>query len=81
MVELEDIKIDRLKLRAARGSRKMTDVARTIGISKQKLWNYENTDDKIPGETLAKLCILYRTPIEKLTTADEVFLQKVYSAA
>lgn len=79
MFELGQIKIDPLKVRAARGDRKLIDVARAIGISKQSLWSYENGHNEMPAATVAKLCILYKIPIEKLTTTDEVFLHKEYS--
>lgn len=81
MTELEQVKIDPGKLRAARGCRKLSEVARIVGVSKQNLWNYENGHNQMSAATLAKLCILYKTPIEKLTTADELFLQNAYSAA
>jgi transcriptional regulator with XRE-family HTH domain len=80
MLELEHIKIDPLKLRAARGDRKLIDVARAIGVSKRSLWNYENGHNEMPAATAAKLCILYKISIETLTTADEVFLKTEYSA-
>lgn len=81
MSKLEQIKIDPLKLRAARGDRKLTEVAQNVGISKQSLWNYENGHNEMPAVTVAKLCILYQIPIESLTTVDEDFSQNMYSRA
>jgi hypothetical protein len=81
MSELEHIKIDPLKLRAARGDRKLIDAARAVGISSQRLWNYENGHSEMPAAIAAKLCILCQTSIEKLTTADELFFAKMYSTA
>jgi predicted transcriptional regulator len=81
MSELEHIKIDPLKLRAARGDRKLIDAARAVGISGQRLWNYENGHSEMPATIAAKLRILYRASIEKLTTADELVFAKMYSAA
>jgi transcriptional regulator with XRE-family HTH domain len=78
---LENIKIDPVKLRAARGERKLSEVALIVGVSEQNLWNYENGHNQISAVTLAKLCILYQTSAEDLTTADENFLQSEYSAA
>jgi transcriptional regulator with XRE-family HTH domain len=79
--ELKNIKIDPVKLRAARGDRKLSEVARIVSASKQILWNYENGHNQMSAAPLAKLCILYQTSIEDLTTADENFLQIEYSVA
>lgn len=81
MDELQAIKIDHQKLKAARGDRGLTEVARTIGISKQQLWNYENGLYEPPSATVAKLCLLYQVPIETLLNVSEVFLKKMYTAA
>jgi transcriptional regulator with XRE-family HTH domain len=81
MSEMEKIKIDPAKLRTARGDRKLSDVARTVGISKQNLSNYEKGHNQPSAVILARLCILYETRIENLVTAGEVFLQNEYSAA
>ncbi len=80
MDELKDIAIDPVKLREARGERKLTKVAATIGISKQRLWNYENGLYDPPSDVIARLSLLYKIPIERLTTASEKFLKKLYTA-
>jgi predicted transcriptional regulator len=81
MSELENIKIDAVKLRAARGDRKLNEVALIVGVYKQNLWDYENGHNQMSAVTLAKLCILYQTSVEDLTMADEIFLQSEYSEA
>lgn len=81
MENLHEIKIDPVKLKAARGERGLTEVARIVGISKQQLWNYENGISELPATTIAKLCLLYQTPIEKLTNACENFFEKRYIVA
>lgn len=81
MENLSQIKIDPQKLKAARGDRGLTEVARIVGISKQQLWNYENGLSELPAATIAKLCLLYRVPIEQLTNATKNFLGKEYIAA
>jgi len=81
MSELENIKIDPAKLRAARGDRKLSEVARVVGVSRQNISNYEKGHNQPSAVILARLCILYKTPIENLVTPDEVFLQKRYSLA
>jgi len=40
MSELENIKIDPVKLRAALGDRKLSEEALIVGVSEQNLWNY-----------------------------------------
>jgi len=81
MENLHEIKIDPRKLKAARGERGLTEVARIVGISKQQLWNYENGMSELPATTIAKLCLLYQTPIEQLTNACENFFQNRYIVA
>lgn len=81
MQGLQEIQIDYQKLRDARGERGLTEVARTIGISKQQLWNYENAFSEPSPATLAKLCLLYQIQIETLTNATEKLLKKLYTAA
>jgi predicted transcriptional regulator len=58
MSELENIKIDPVKLGAARGDRKLSDVTHIVGVFKQNIWNYENGHNQMSTVTLAKLCIL-----------------------
>jgi len=81
MENLSQIKIDPKKLKAARGDRGLTEVARIVGISKQQLWNYENGLSELPGTTIAKLCLLYQVPIEQLTNAAKNFLENEYIVA
>jgi len=81
MDDLQGIKIDPEKLKAARGERGLTAVASIIGISKQQLWNYENGLYEPSSSTLAKLCLLYQVSIESLVNIDRKNLKKMYIAA
>lgn len=81
MENLSQIRIDPQKLKAARGERGLTEVARIVGISKQQLWNYENGFSELPAATIAKLCLLYQVPIEDLTNAAQNFLENKYIVA
>lgn len=67
MSELHNISIDPQKLVQARGERSMAEVARATGLSRQQLWNYENALFKPSADTVARLCLYYQIPIEKLT--------------
>lgn len=78
---LKDLKIDPEKLRSARGARKLTEVAESIGITKQRLWNYESGLYSPPANVIAQLCFLYQVKIEEITTISENLLKKEYSAA
>ena len=79
--EIKDLKIDPEKLRNARGTRKLTEVAESIGISKQRLWNYESGLYSPPADVIAQLCLLYHIKVEEITTASDILLKKLYSAA
>jgi transcriptional regulator with XRE-family HTH domain len=69
------IKIDPDKLVTARGEwRRQADVARKladIGLTRQKLWNYENGIHDVPESTLKALCALYGVSV-KSVLADDV---------
>lgn len=81
MDDLQEIKIDPEKLKAARGERGLTAVASAIGISKQQLWNYENGLSEPSSSTIAKLCLLYQVSIESLLSTGKKSLKKKYIAA
>jgi len=67
---LQHIEFDGLKLREARGDRQLTEVARIIGISKQRLWNYENGLYDPSSDIVVRLCMLYQKPIEFFAKAN-----------
>jgi transcriptional regulator with XRE-family HTH domain len=58
--------IDLSKLRKARGKIELTYIAKRIGVTKQRLWNYENGISSIPGAILESLCSLYGVEIDDL---------------
>lgn len=80
MDELKNIEFDTQKLREARGDRALTDVAQTIGVTKQMLWNYENGYGDPSSAVVARLCLLYQKPIEFFikATSGEKFLAGTY---
>jgi len=54
------------RLRAARGNRSASEVARLLNISYQHLW-YVETGKRTPSLTLlARLCALYDIPMDRL---------------
>lgn len=67
---ISELKIDYEQLKAARGSRKPSEVAKEIGISRQQLWMIESGKVVPSGEILAKLCWLYDRPIKDFTRND-----------
>lgn len=62
-----DVNIDYNKLKEARGTRRVTAVAKAIGISRQMLWNIENGKKMPSRDTLTKLCFLYDLDMKQLT--------------
>lgn len=80
MTDLTNIKVDPAKLIAARGERQQVEVAKAIGISKQRLWNYEAGLYSVPGEVLARLCLLYKVSVEQIVTKAQRNRNKSTSA-
>jgi transcriptional regulator with XRE-family HTH domain len=78
--DLIKVQVDPDKLRRARGVRKAREVADLIGVSQQTLSNWENGVCGVPGDKLARLCILYNVRIEALTDASAKILDKEYAA-
>jgi len=66
MTDLTTVTIDQTKLAELRGDRKQKEVAESIGISPQKLWNYESGSNRIPAETLVRLCLFYQASFQDL---------------
>lgn len=50
---------------------RQADAARALGISRQRLWNYENGTAQMPGDLLARLCLLYDVEIRDLLFCEE----------
>ena len=78
---LKEIAIVLDKIKQARGDRGLTEVADSIGITKQRLWNYENGLYDPPADILVKLALAYGVRPESFTNASDKFLKKVYSDA
>jgi hypothetical protein len=58
-MELKNIGIDTEKLVKARGEQKGAEVARALGIHRQRLYTYEKGTVLIPGNILVRLCLYY----------------------
>lgn len=69
----DKITLDAKKLREARGSRKVREVAELTGITPQMLCNYEAGTHSPNASTLLRLCLLYNVDIRTLKK-DAVFL-------
>lgn len=70
MKNLEQVKIDPLKLRQARLSKgiPLTSAAKLIGVSKQHLNNLESGRVNPMGIQLARMCVLYDVPVTGIIT-------------
>jgi transcriptional regulator with XRE-family HTH domain len=66
MESYSTVKIDPATLRAARGDRSPSEIARQLGISYQYLWMIESGKRGISGDILARMCLLYGVTIEDL---------------
>lgn len=73
-MDLMTLKIDPEKVRAARGGRSPTEVARAVGVSYTQLWNIESGKSRPSAEVLIRLCSLYGVELSTLTTAAEKIL-------
>lgn len=60
------VKIDPATLRAARGDRSPSEIAKKLGISYQYLWMIETGKRGISGDILARMCLLYEVTIEDI---------------
>ena len=81
MDDLKNMVIDPKRLMAARGDLSLTRAAQAVGISKQRLWNYENGLYQPPSDVVARLCVLYQVSILALTNQSEKILDEVYIRA
>lgn len=81
MFDLKNIRIDPTKLKLARGARGLTESARSVGISKQSLCNYESGRSEPPSSAIAKLCLLYQVPIDQLVSPEAQTVEEKYIAA
>lgn len=73
-MELSKIKIDANKLKQARGSRKIKDVAALVGITPQMLCNYEAGTHDPSSSVMLRLCLLYGIAITSLKEEGQIFL-------
>ena len=71
---IQNIELDPAKLRAARGTRSPSEVARALGIGYQQLWQIENGARNPSASVLVKLCFLYDIDIKDVVSAEN-FLQ------
>jgi DNA-binding XRE family transcriptional regulator len=69
-MSVKELEIDALRLKKARGQRKMQEVADTIGITRQYLWKLETGQSAPSGKILAQLCWLYGKKIEDFTVTS-----------
>lgn len=76
-MRIMDLQIDPAKLKRARGEREALSVAEMCGITKQRLWNYENGYSDPPSRVLLMLCLIYKTNIDALADANEKTLEKL----
>lgn len=68
MLELLDkLEFDGLRLKEARGEKSMSQIAETVGISRQALMQIEQGKTKPSADTLVKLCATLNIPISELT--------------
>ena len=63
-MSVRELEIDALRLKKARGSRTVEDVAKAIGISRQHLWLLESGRCEPSATILAQLSWLYDKKIE-----------------
>lgn len=61
------LEVDHDKLRMARKNRSLAAVAKSIGMTRQGLWQIETGRCKPSSDTLAKLCFLYGVEISDVT--------------
>ena len=63
---LTDIKIIPEKLKVAReeSSLSLTKAGQSVGVSRQRMWDYENGRCDCPVDVFARLCTLYEKPVE-----------------
>jgi DNA-binding XRE family transcriptional regulator len=66
-MSVKELEIDAVRLKKARGERRMQDVAETIGITRQYLWKLETGKSAPSGKILAQLCWLYGKRVEDFT--------------
>jgi len=67
LTEIQDIKsirIDVAKFREARGNISQSEAARRLGVLRQTLFKYENGIASVKAEMFARICILYKKPID-----------------
>ena len=64
-----EVVIDPKLIREAREEKRIaqSDAARMLGISRQRLYAYETGNDKLPGDILARICLLYGKSVANLT--------------
>lgn len=67
-----DTVIDHKKIKQARGERSVQDVLDALGITRQTLWQIETGRAAPTGDTLARLCILYRVAVEDVVKSGTV---------
>lgn len=60
------IRVDTAKLIKARGGKKSAHIAGELGISKQRLWNYEAGLRDIPEPVFRQICQLYKVSMISL---------------
>ncbi len=63
---IEQIEFDGAKIRELRGSRSQSDVAKSVGISRQALNQIEQGETKPSADTLLRLCSVLKIELSDL---------------
>jgi len=66
MNDFTTVTIDQAKLAVLRGDRKQKEVAESVGITPQRLWNYESGSYRIPADVFVRLCLFYNVQVQEL---------------
>lgn len=67
---IRSVDIDPAKLKAARGERSPSEVARLFNIERQHLWAIENGSRKPSAPLLIKLCLFYGVGLTDIISGE-----------
>jgi transcriptional regulator with XRE-family HTH domain len=68
---IRNVDIDPAKLKAARGDRSPSEVAKLFGIERQHLWAIENGSRKPSAPLLIRLCLFYGVGLKDIISAEK----------
>ncbi len=80
-MRLRNLQFDYKKLKAMRGEIPATEVAAAVGVSKQRLYNYENGIRDPSAAILLRLCVYYDARIQELANVSEDSLERIQLSA